>query len=108
MGIIDTLLLSEDLRKYRLKMKCQACDYTENQIVDEETLNDFSPPTCSKCNTSIQMEIYEKIDLIDEFSDIAEKIGAKVHLISRNSEEGDSLYRAFSGLAGVLRYPVDI
>ena len=108
MGVIDTLLLSEDLRKYRLKMKCQACDYTEDRTVDEEALNDFSPPTCSKCNTSIQMEVHEKIDLIDEFSDIAEKIGAKVHLISRNSEEGDSLYRAFSGLAGILRYSVDI
>ncbi|UCF12134.1 MAG: peptide chain release factor 1 [Thermoplasmatales archaeon] len=108
MGVIDTLLLSEDLRKYRLKMKCQSCDYMEDRIVDEEALNDFSPPTCSKCNTSIQMEVQEKIDLIDEFSDIAEKIGAKVQLISRNSEEGDSLYRAFSGLAGILRYPVDI
>ena len=108
MGVIDTLLLSEDLRKYRLKMKCQACDYTEDRTVDEEALNDFSPPTCSKCNTSIQMEVHEKIDLIDEFSDIAEKIGAKVQLISRNSEEGDSLYRAFSGLAGILRYLVDI
>ena len=108
MGVVDTLLLSEDLRKYRLKMKCQSCDYTEDRIVDEEALNDFSPPTCSKCNTSIQMEVHEKIDLIDEFSDIAEKIGAKVQLISRNSEEGDSLYRALSGLAGILRYPVDI
>jgi peptide chain release factor subunit 1 len=108
MGVIDTLLLSEDLRKYRLKMKCRSCDYVEDRIVDEEALNDFSPPTCSKCNTSIQMEVQEKIDLIDEFSDIAEKIGAKVQLISRNSEEGDSLYRAFSGLAGILRYPVDI
>jgi peptide chain release factor subunit 1 len=108
MGVVDTLLLSEDLRKYRLKMKCRACNYMEGRIVDEEILNDFSPPTCSKCNTSIQMEVHEKIDLIDEFSDIADKIGAKVHLISRNSEEGDSLYRAFSGLAGILRYPVDI
>ncbi len=108
MGIIDILLLSEDLRKYRLKMKCQSCDYKEDKIVDEESLNNFSPPNCPKCNKSAQMEIYEKIDLIDEFSDIAERIGAKVHLISRNSEEGDSLYRAFSGLAGILRYSVDL
>ena len=54
------------------------------------------------------MEIQEKIDLVDEFSDLAEKTGAKVHLISRNSEEGDSLYMAFNGLAGILRYSVDI
>ncbi|MFW6121330.1 MAG: peptide chain release factor aRF-1 [Petrotogales bacterium] len=108
MGAVDTLLLSEDLRKYRLKMKCQSCDYTQNKIVDEEELKDFSPPTCPKCDTSLQMEIYEKIDLIDELSDMAESTGSDVQLISRNSEEGDSLYRAFSGMAGILRYPLDI
>ncbi|UCD14219.1 MAG: peptide chain release factor 1 [Thermoplasmatales archaeon] len=108
MGVVDILLLSEDLRKYRIKMKCQSCDYTEDRIVDEEALQSFSPPTCPKCNTSIQMEIQEKIDLVDEFSDLAEKTGTKVHLISRNSEEGDSLYLAFNGLAGILRYPVEI
>ena len=108
MGIIDTLLISEDLRKYRIKLKCQSCNFTKDMIIDEESLNDFEPPSCSKCKTSSQMEIYEKIDLVDEFSDLAEKTGSKVHLISRNSEEGDSLYMAFNGLAGILRYSVDI
>ena len=32
----------------------------------------------------------------------------ELELISKNSEEGDSLYSAFSGLAGILRYPVDL
>jgi len=108
MGIVDTLLISEDLRKYRLRLKCQSCNHIEDKILDEDSLKDFSPPTCSKCKTSSQMEIQEKIDLVDEFSDLAEKTGAKVHLISRNSEEGDSLYMAFNGLAGILRYSVDI
>ena len=108
MGVVDTLLLSEDLRKYRLKLKCQSCDYSEERTVDEEALNDFDPPNCPKCDTSIEMGIEEKVDLIDELSDTAEKTGTGVHLISRDSEEGDSLYRAFSGLAGILRYYVDI
>jgi peptide subunit release factor 1 (eRF1) len=29
-------------------------------------------------------------------------------LISHNSEEGDSLYSAFNGIAGISRYPIDI
>ena len=50
----------------------------------------------------------EKIDLIDELSDLAEKTGCKVELISLGSEEGDSLYSAFNGIAGILRYPIDL
>jgi peptide chain release factor subunit 1 len=108
MGIVDTLLLSEDLRKYRITLSCQSCEYTEEKTVDEDMLNDFSPSSCPKCSTSTHMEIKEKVDLVDELSDMAEKTGAKVELISKNSEEGDSLYSAFSGLAGILRYAVDI
>lgn len=108
MGIVDTLLLSENLRKLRIKLKCSTCNYKEERTIDEETLKDYSPPNCPKCNTSIQMEIEDKIDIIDELSDLAEKTGCNVRLISQDSEEGDSLYSAFSGMAGILRYPVDL
>lgn len=108
MGVVDTLLLSEDLRKYRITLVCQSCEYKEEKTVDEDVFNDFSPPSCPKCSTSTLMELKEKVDLVDELSDMAEKTGAKVELISKNSEEGDSLYSAFSGLAGILRYAVDL
>jgi peptide chain release factor subunit 1 len=108
MGVVSTLLLSENLRKYRIKLKCHSCDYSEERTVDEETLNDFELPNCPKCDTSTAMELEEKIDIIDELSDLAEKTGCKVKLISLDSEEGDSLYSAFNGIAGILRYPVEL
>jgi len=108
MGVVDTLLLSEDLRKYRVIMKCQTCRYTQEKTVDEEALDEFIPPPCPTCKTSLPMEIIKKVDLVDELSDLAEKTSAKVQLISRNSEEGESLFVAFSGLAGILRYPLDL
>jgi peptide chain release factor subunit 1 len=108
MGIVDILLLSENLRKYRIKLKCPPCNYKEECTIDEETLKNFNPPNCPKCDTSIQMEIEEKIDIIDELSDLAEKTGCNVRLISQDSEEGDSLYSAFNGMAGILRYPVEL
>ena len=108
MGVVDILLVSEELRKYRIKMKCHSCNYSEDKIIDEDSIENFSPSNCPKCKSSTLMEIEEKIDLVDDFSDLAEKTGAKVFLISRNSEEGDSLYMAFNGLAGILRYPVDL
>ena len=54
------------------------------------------------------MEIIEKKDLIDELSDLAEKTGGTVEIISLGSEEGDSLDSAFGGIAGILRYPIDL
>jgi peptide chain release factor subunit 1 len=108
MGVVDTLLLSENLRKYRVKLKCPSCEYLEERTISEEQLNDFEPPLCNKCGNSSSMEIVDKIDLIDELSDLAEKTSGKVEIISQDSEDGDSLYSAFNGIAGILRYPIDL
>jgi peptide chain release factor subunit 1 len=108
MGVIATLLISEDIRRYRITLSCQSCDYSETKTVDEETLHEFSAPACPKCDTSNTMELVEKIDVIDELSDLADQTGATVELISKNSEEGDSLYSAFDGIAGILRYHLEI
>ena len=108
MGAVDTLLLSENLRKYRVKLKCPSCNYSEEQTLSEDELKDFSSPNCPKCNTSSSMELEGKIDLIDELSDLAENTGGKIEIISLGSEEGDSLYSAFDGIAGILRYFVDL
>jgi len=108
MGVVDTLLLSENLRKYRVTLSCPSCDHSEQRTLSEDDLKDFNLPSCPTCETSAPMEITEKIDLIDELSNLAEKTGCNVQLISSGSEEGDSLYSAFSGISGILRYPVDI
>ncbi|HWR62878.1 MAG TPA: peptide chain release factor aRF-1 [Candidatus Thermoplasmatota archaeon] len=108
MGVVDTLILSENLRKYRVTMKCQSCGYTQEKTMSEEALEDFLPPACPTCKTSLTMEITQKVDLVDELSDLAERTNATVKLVSRNSEEGESLYAAFSGLAGILRYPIEL
>jgi peptide chain release factor subunit 1 len=106
MGVLKTLLLSENIRKFRVKLKCSSCEYFEMKTISEDDLKDFNPPSCPKCSSS--MEIEEKIDIIDELSDLAEKTGCNVEIISLGSEEGDSLYSAFNGLAGILRYSVEL
>jgi len=108
MGVVDTLLLSESLRKYRVKLKCSSCNYAEEKTLSEDAVNEFDNPACPKCNSNGIMEIFEKIDVIDELSDLAEKTGCKVEIITLGSEEGDSLFSAFSGMAGILRYAVDL
>ena len=107
-GAVDTLLLSENLRKYKVNLKCSDCDYEEIRIIKEDDLKDFKPLKCTKCGSDGSLEFVDKKDVIDELSDLAEKTSANVELISTGSAEGDSLYSAFNGVAGILRYPLDL
>jgi peptide chain release factor subunit 1 len=108
MGVIETLLLSENLRKYRLTLACTNCEYHEQRTIREDDLELYDPPVCPVCSDQTQMEIVDKIDLIDELSELCENTSGTVVLISENSEEGSSLTSAFDGIAGIARYPIDI
>ena len=108
MGVVDTLILSEELRRYRVTVKCQSCEYSEHHTVTDEMLEELLNSECSSCKNASSFELVDKIDVIDELSELAESTGAKIELVSRTSEEGDSLYRAFNGIAAILRYAVDL
>ena len=48
LGAVDTLLLSENLRKYRIKLKCPSCNYTEEKTISEVDFRNFKPGPCTK------------------------------------------------------------
>jgi peptide chain release factor subunit 1 len=101
LGAVDGLLLSEDLRKTRAKIVCtnRSCDYTDSQ-----TRSGSSEPvgTCLKCSSPLTIE--EEVDLVSDLSKLAELSGAEVKIISTEFEEGAQLFRAFGGIAAILRY----
>ncbi|MGA9086827.1 MAG: peptide chain release factor aRF-1, partial [Methanoregula sp.] len=104
-GAVDTLLLSANLRKSRLRIKCQSCDYTEERTVSMpvgKTVRDIELGTCPKCTAPLVLE--EEIDIIDELAKLADSSSAKVELISDDFEEGSILFSAFGGIAAILRY----
>ncbi len=104
-GAVDILLLSSNLRKSRLKIKCQSCDYTDERTVSMPvgtTVRDIELGTCPKCTAPLVLE--EEIDIIDELAKLADLSSAKVELISDDFEEGSILYSAFGGIAAILRY----
>jgi peptide chain release factor subunit 1 len=107
-GAIDTLLLSEDLRNFRVKFRCEVCKNNMEITIDADMFKDFNQPNCPKCKTDNTMDLEDKIDLIDDLTNLALKTGANIELISKETEEGDSLFYAFSGIAGILRFPLDI
>ncbi len=100
LGAVDTLLVSEGLRRVRAKVKCPTGDYEA-----ERTLRRAEPVgNCPRCGNPLQ--VVEQEDVVEELYRLAEGLGTKVELISEDSEEGQLLMKAFGGLAGILRYRV--
>ncbi|MBC7081447.1 MAG: peptide chain release factor 1 [Thermoplasmatales archaeon] len=95
-GMLDVLLISSELERYKVKAYCTNCGYSFEGIVEKLNIQ------CPKCNGN--MEIKEKKDIIEEYAELAEKSSTQMEIISRESEEGEILYRAFNGIAGILRY----
>ncbi len=100
LGAVDTLLVSEGLRKLRIKLKCDNGDWEgERTLADEATI-----PKCPQDGGNLS--VVEKEDIIEEFSALASQSGTKVELVSKESEEGELFLRAFGGIAAILRYRV--
>lgn len=107
-GAVEVLLLSEDLRKTRLKLRCQNCGSEKNITVikkpgvNEKAINE----ACAKCSSPLAVAESENIVL--ELSKLAEKMNTKVELISTDFEEGEQLLHAFGGIAAILRYKTEV
>ena len=101
LGAIDTLLVSEAMRKRRITLSCQRCGYTQHRTVLEGKV---SLDDCPNCRSSLG--VVENQDIINELIRTAENYGTTVELISSDSEEGEMFLRAFGGLGGVTRYKV--
>lgn len=100
-GAVDTLLLSEGLRKRRVGWYCKPCSHEW-----EATQNTRSEiPDCPKCGSEDVREDPDRTrDIIDELTELAGHTSAKVSLISMDSEEGATLQTSFGGIAALLRY----
>jgi peptide chain release factor subunit 1 len=104
-GAVDTLLLSANLRKSRLRVKCQSCNYTHERTINVEpgkSVREIDLGSCPKCTAPIILE--EETDIIDELAKLADASSARVEIISDDFEEGSILFTAFGGIAAILRY----
>ncbi|HEX2022194.1 MAG TPA: peptide chain release factor aRF-1 [Candidatus Thermoplasmatota archaeon] len=105
-GAVDTLILSEKLRKARLTMKCESCSWTKEETTAEDPLEfekRYGPcPSCSQQTVAIDQEV----DIVEELSQLAEATASKVRIISGGSDEGELFYKAFGGIGAILRFRV--
>ena len=100
LGAVDTLLVSEGLRKLRVTLSCPQCGWSGKLTVDKE--EDAKCPMCPIATPIIE----SALDFVDAFYDDAAKVGTKVELLSVDSEEGEMLMKAFGGIAAILRYGI--
>lgn len=107
-GAVEVLLLSEDLRKTRLRLRCQNCGNEKKLTVirkpgaDETSISE----NCAKCSSPLV--VAESEDIVLELSKLAEKMGTNVEFISTDFEEGEQLMNAFGGIAAILRYKTGV
>lgn len=106
MGAVKTLLLSEGIRRYRATIGCSSCDHVEgDRTVKAEDIETKLDEKCPKCQS--RMIVKDKKDLVDEMSELAEGTGAEVEMLSQDSEQGETLLKAFGGIAAILRYAIE-
>ncbi len=103
-GAVDTLLLSEGLRKIRQGYTCRQCQHAW-QITTERMVEIPPCPSCNAASDQIREDPDNTISLMDELTTLAGHSSSKVKLISMDTEEGATLMEAFAGLGALLRYP---
>ena len=102
MGAVDTLLISEDLVETRKTMRCLNC--ARELKVTYKDPHDDDELICSDCGE--KMKVHDVKDLVDDFVHMAEEVDSDVEIISTETEEGMQLFKAFGGIAAILRYRV--
>ena len=106
-GIVNTLLLSEDIDLVRVTVKCGSCDYIKHETMKMNQVTEFeqniSSNACPKCSVPT-LAVAEVKELIDELAELAEETGTNVEILSGETEEGQMLKKSFGGIAAILRY----
>ncbi|TFG01432.1 MAG: peptide chain release factor 1 [Promethearchaeota archaeon] len=109
-GAVDTLILSEKLDSYRVKLECSNCGYVEfrntreHELINLESI--IQEESCPKCNSN-NFNIIEKNSIIEELGEIAQTTGTDVEILSPETEEGEMLYSTFGGVVAILRYKLN-
>jgi len=103
MGAVETLIVWENLDVQRYTLK--------NHQTEEERVIHIRPDE-EKNKTlfmdgGVELEVLEKMALIEWFANNYKQFGATLEIITDKSQEGSQFCRGFGGVGGILRYKVD-
>lgn len=106
-GAVEVLMISEGLRAERLTLVCPNGDY-EGKITRNFKPGEQDMPTvpCPVCGSNV--DVTERIDIVDELSELADQMATQVEFISTDFDEGSQLLNAFGGIVAILRFSTGV
>jgi peptide chain release factor subunit 1 len=105
LGSVETLLISEGIRRRRVTFRCTNCQTTFERTLADDQIDAVLDGPCPNCGQRSVTETAAE-DYVEGLFRRASESGATVRLISTESEEGEMLAKAFQGIAAILRYPL--
>jgi len=106
MGAVETLIVWEnlDINRYVLKNGTTSeiiiKHLNKEQDADQSNFRDSA--------TSAELEVQEKMPLLEWFANEYKKFGCSLEFVTNKSQEGSQFCRGFGGIGGILRYQLDI
>ncbi|MGD0256997.1 MAG: peptide chain release factor aRF-1 [Thermoplasmata archaeon] len=105
LGAVDTLLISEGLRRQRVTFRCTACSKEFTRTLADEEIDPILDGPCPSCGQRNVTEVSSE-DFVEGLFRRAGASGAVARLVSSESEEGEMLVKGFGGIGAILRYPI--
>jgi len=106
MGAIETLIVWENLDINRFKLRNNVSG--EEKVVYLNKEEEKNPDHFHDKETGAELEVVEKVGLLDWFADNYKKFGATLEFVTNKSQEGAQFVKGFGGIGGILRYKVDL
>jgi peptide chain release factor subunit 1 len=104
-GIVDTLIITDEIPYMHLEIKCNKCGNIEEKFVDRVNLisikqEEISKP-CPKCGSEDRQTT--QTDIVDLLEELSANIGSKIEVISAKTEEGAQL-ASLGSIGALLRF----
>ncbi|MBW9222943.1 peptide chain release factor aRF-1 [Methanothermococcus sp. SCGC AD-155-K20] len=109
MGAVDTLIITDNINMSRITLRCNNCEFTQEMNIKNDELLKFEEnlktKACPECEGMLYID--NKEDIIEYFARLCEESGTELKIVSTDTEEGSQIYKAFKGIAAILRYKLD-
>jgi len=96
-GAVETLIVYEDLQLQRI--------VTENKSTNKRKENYLTQQEMKEHKTFD--DVIENVDYLEWLADNYQNFGTTLEFVSDRSQEGAQFAKGFSGIGGLLRWPID-
>jgi peptide chain release factor subunit 1 len=104
-GIVDMVIVTDNISYIKLESKCKKCEKTEQKVIDRSSLvpskQDITKEPCPSCGLT-DYDITER-DIVEYLEELTTISGARLEVISGQTEEGNQL-ASLGGIGAILRF----